>query len=312
MYVLPFDMASCAFVNHCRSGMLIRVFWSERQSWLHVYVTLITMVVSFGDTSDCRWRTWCGCPFFAIHDVAFCTGVSHVIACTSAVPPVDAVLRSTRRENMSWVAHPRRRRLARSAFPQSEPWGMVDHIDSFVILLWMCARNCVAGIYDYVCCRLCSGHKKYRALRLESGNFAWPSEAITRKTRIIEGNLVFYLNIVSDLGDIGWNSMSSALWLDMLTFIVLFRQWSTTQQMPNLCVPTRSPREQLSWSMLLLSASTTPPSTTPSWVSRKASQPAHKRLPLSTRPSPRVCWYGTNIMYTNFLYLRRRSWIIRA
>merc|ERR1711972_69997 len=30
------------------------------------------------------------------------------------------------------------------------------------------------------------GNKKFRALRLEQGNFAWGSEAITRKTRIID------------------------------------------------------------------------------------------------------------------------------
>merc|ERR1712213_1036 len=30
------------------------------------------------------------------------------------------------------------------------------------------------------------GNKKYRALRLDQGNFAWGSEAITRKTRIID------------------------------------------------------------------------------------------------------------------------------
>ena len=30
------------------------------------------------------------------------------------------------------------------------------------------------------------GNKKYRALRLDTGNFAWGSEAITRKTRIID------------------------------------------------------------------------------------------------------------------------------
>merc|ERR1711933_591659 len=28
--------------------------------------------------------------------------------------------------------------------------------------------------------------KKYRALRLDQGNFSWPSEAISRKTRIID------------------------------------------------------------------------------------------------------------------------------
>ena len=31
--------------------------------------------------------------------------------------------------------------------------------------------------------RVRGGNKKYRALRLEQGNFAWGSEAITRKTR---------------------------------------------------------------------------------------------------------------------------------
>ena len=30
------------------------------------------------------------------------------------------------------------------------------------------------------------GNKKYRALRLDQGNFSWGSEAITRKTRIID------------------------------------------------------------------------------------------------------------------------------
>merc|ERR1712121_332914 len=30
------------------------------------------------------------------------------------------------------------------------------------------------------------GNKKYRALRLDTGNFAWGSEATTRKTRIID------------------------------------------------------------------------------------------------------------------------------
>merc|ERR1712029_925450 len=34
--------------------------------------------------------------------------------------------------------------------------------------------------------RVRGGNKKYRALRLEQGNFAWGSEAITRKTRIID------------------------------------------------------------------------------------------------------------------------------
>lgn len=30
------------------------------------------------------------------------------------------------------------------------------------------------------------GNVKYRALRLDSGNFAWGSESITRKTRLIQ------------------------------------------------------------------------------------------------------------------------------
>merc|ERR1711922_71568 len=33
--------------------------------------------------------------------------------------------------------------------------------------------------------RVRGGNKKYRALRLDQGNFSWGSEAITRKTRII-------------------------------------------------------------------------------------------------------------------------------
>lgn len=34
--------------------------------------------------------------------------------------------------------------------------------------------------------RVRGGNHKYRALRLDSGNFAWGSEAITRKTRILD------------------------------------------------------------------------------------------------------------------------------
>merc|ERR1711930_41047 len=34
--------------------------------------------------------------------------------------------------------------------------------------------------------RVRGGNKKYRALRLDTGNFSWPSEAISRKTRIID------------------------------------------------------------------------------------------------------------------------------
>merc|ERR1711931_617656 len=34
--------------------------------------------------------------------------------------------------------------------------------------------------------RVRGGNKKYRALRLDQGNFSWPSEGISRKTRIID------------------------------------------------------------------------------------------------------------------------------
>ena len=34
--------------------------------------------------------------------------------------------------------------------------------------------------------RVRGGNKKYRALRLDTGNFSWGSEGISRKTRIID------------------------------------------------------------------------------------------------------------------------------
>lgn len=34
--------------------------------------------------------------------------------------------------------------------------------------------------------RVRGGAFKFRALRLDSGNFAWPSQAVTRKTRLLE------------------------------------------------------------------------------------------------------------------------------
>jgi len=34
--------------------------------------------------------------------------------------------------------------------------------------------------------RVRGGNKKYRALRLDTGNFSWGSEAVARKTRIID------------------------------------------------------------------------------------------------------------------------------
>ena len=36
--------------------------------------------------------------------------------------------------------------------------------------------------------RVRGGNFKFRALRLDSGNFSWPSQAVTRKTRILDVN----------------------------------------------------------------------------------------------------------------------------
>ena len=36
--------------------------------------------------------------------------------------------------------------------------------------------------------RVRGGHFKFRALRLDHGNFAWPSESVTRKTRVLDVN----------------------------------------------------------------------------------------------------------------------------
>merc|ERR1739847_27812 len=34
--------------------------------------------------------------------------------------------------------------------------------------------------------RVRGGNFKYRALRLDAGNFSWPTEAVTRKTRVLD------------------------------------------------------------------------------------------------------------------------------
>lgn len=34
--------------------------------------------------------------------------------------------------------------------------------------------------------RVRGGHSKFRALRLDTGNFSWGSEAVTRKTRLLD------------------------------------------------------------------------------------------------------------------------------
>jgi small subunit ribosomal protein S8e len=44
--------------------------------------------------------------------------------------------------------------------------------------------------------RVRGGNKKFRALRLDSGNFSWPSEGVAKKTRII--GVPFLLSFASD------------------------------------------------------------------------------------------------------------------
>ena len=34
--------------------------------------------------------------------------------------------------------------------------------------------------------RVRGGHYKFRALRLEGGNFSWPSESVTKRTRVLD------------------------------------------------------------------------------------------------------------------------------
>ncbi len=36
--------------------------------------------------------------------------------------------------------------------------------------------------------RVRGGHFKFRALRLDSGNFSWPSESVTKKVRVLDVN----------------------------------------------------------------------------------------------------------------------------
>jgi len=45
---------------------------------------------------------------------------------------------------------------------------------------------CKLGVRRIHTIRTRGGNKKYRALRLDAGNFSWGSEAISRKTRIID------------------------------------------------------------------------------------------------------------------------------
>lgn len=72
---------------------------------------------------------------------------------------------------------------------------MIDH--NFIMLPNL-NFNCITYLkfkselfkfsYKYLKCqvRTRGGNKKYRALRLDTGNFSWGSECSTRKTRIID------------------------------------------------------------------------------------------------------------------------------
>merc|ERR1719239_265384 len=51
------------------------------------------------------------------------------------------------------------------------------------------------------------GNKKYRALRLDTGNFAWASEATARKTR---GGNMKYRALRLDTGNFAWASEATA------------------------------------------------------------------------------------------------------
>ena len=52
--------------------------------------------------------------------------------------------------------------------------------------------------------RVRGGNLKYRALRLESGNFAWGSEHVTRKTRLISVVRILFCIHSSDSNDYGY------------------------------------------------------------------------------------------------------------
>jgi small subunit ribosomal protein S8e len=52
--------------------------------------------------------------------------------------------------------------------------------------------------------RVRGGNHKHRALRLDSGNFAWGSEHVTRKTRIISVVRILFRYSLSDPNDYGY------------------------------------------------------------------------------------------------------------
>merc|ERR1712168_538659 len=66
--------------------------------------------------------------------------------------------------------------------------------------------------------RVRGGNKKYRALRLDQGNFSWPSEAISRKTRIID---VVYNAANNELGRTKTLVKNAIVVIDAAPF----RQW---------------------------------------------------------------------------------------
>lgn len=48
-------------------------------------------------------------------------------------------------------------------------------------------KLCGSGVHPLVRQVRCrGGNRKFRALRLDSGNFSWGSEALTRKTRVLD------------------------------------------------------------------------------------------------------------------------------
>ncbi|QPG76151.1 ribosomal protein S8A [Brettanomyces nanus] len=63
--------------------------------------------------------------------------------------------------------------------------------------------------------RVRGGHLKFRALRLESGNFSWPSEGVSRKTRI---NAVVYHPSNNELVRTNTLTKSSVVQIDATPF----------------------------------------------------------------------------------------------
>lgn len=124
-----------------------------------------------------------------------------MILATSAAPPVPSVLSTARRGTTHLPVE----------------FGFLDFVEDHYVYVWndawdngsKPAYNCFLGTYSYLSCfhrafekgrqpantrigtkrihlvRTRGGNQKYRALRLESGNFSWGSEGVARKTRVI-------------------------------------------------------------------------------------------------------------------------------